>query len=269
MPPLPPVEAALMQPLTNALAEAGKTRLTRERKERLQPVIAANGHQLVPNALSLLLAEPGSWDKGLLVSILEQTANANDSPWIVAAAAREWGLIPLAERLAPDATAHVLYEAWQEHEGDHFAPPDLIRGIVAGRVRPLFSLVLDQIAELKVNHWSDIFLMDGIADQENSKAFEIAFRDALSQCLKQKLLQHQHYELGRIARVALKHGVPEGIDGLLVSEASSPEKLRLALGDYLNLPKTDSELVSFLNQNHGRWQWNAALNKFELPKTQN
>ena len=268
-PPLPVVDATLLSPLTNALADAGKTRLIQERKERLQPVIAEYGHRLVPVVISFLYQDNCPWDKNLLVQLLDQTADTNDAPWVVNAITREYDLIKTAQRLDPKKTTLVLAQEWQRQEANNFISPGLIRGIVNGRARAFFPLVLDQIAEVKVNHWSDVFLMDGIMAEEQSKELEAAFCEALAQCLKLKLLQQQHYELGRIARVALKYGVSEGIDGLLVSEAASPEKLRSALGNYLVLPKNDSELVSFLNQTHGLWQWNPELRKFELPKNKN
>jgi tetratricopeptide (TPR) repeat protein len=267
-PPLPAVDAALLPPLTNALMDAGKTRLIRERNERLQPVIAEYGHRLAPVALSFLFQEPCPWDKNLLVQLLEQTADTNDAPWVVNAITREYGLIKLAQRLDPQATTRVLAEEWQRQEANNFVSPILIEGIVKGRARPFFPLVLDQIAEVKVNHWSDVFLMDGIMAEEQSKELEAAFCEALAQCLKQKLMQQQHYEIGRIARVALKYGVAEGIDGLLAAEGSAPEKLRAALKASLELPADDAEIVPFLRRNHGRWQWNPALKKFEPPKSE-
>ena len=266
LPPLPSVDTTLLQPLTNALTDASKTRFTRERKERLQPVIAEYGHQLAPVALSLLFQEPCPWDKSLLVLILEQTADTNDAPWVVNSATREYGLIKLAQRLDPKTTTSVLAEEWQHQEASDFISPGLIRGIVEGRVRPLFPLVLDQIAEVKVNHWPDVFLMDGILAEEQSKELEAAFCEALAQCLKKKLTVAYHYQIGNISRVALRHGLPEGVDGMRIAEESSPAQLRNSLKSYLDLPPDDADLVSFLRRNHALWKWNPDLKKFELPK---
>jgi tetratricopeptide (TPR) repeat protein len=265
VPPLPPVDATLLQPLTNALIDAGKTRISRERKERLQPVIAEHGHQLVPVALSFLYQEPCPWDKSLIVLILEQTADTNDAPWVVNAITREYGLIKLAQRLDPKTTTSVLAEEWQRQEANNFISPWLIKGIVEARVRPFYALVLDQIAEVKENHWSDVFLMDGVVAQDNSPELKAAFCEAVAQCLKQKLLVGYHYQIGRIAHVALRYGIPEGIDGVRVSEEASAEQLRAFLKPYLDLPSNDAELVSFLRQNHGLWRWNPDTKRFELP----
>jgi hypothetical protein len=74
-----------------------------------------------------------------------------------------------------------------------------------------------------------------------------------------------HYQIGRIAHVALRYGIPEGIDGVRVSEEASAEQLRASLKPYLDLPSNDAELVSFLRQNHGLWRWNPDTKRFELP----
>lgn len=268
VPPLPSVDVTLLQPLTNALMEAGKTRIPRERKERLQPVIAKYGHQLVPVALSFLYQEPCAWDKNLLVLLLEQTADTNDAPWVVNAATREYGLIKLAQRLDPKTTASVLAEEWQRQEANNLVSPGLIQEIIKGRVRPLFPLVLDQIAEVKANHWNDVVLLDGILASEQSRELAAAFCEALAQCLKQKLAVENHYQIGLIAHIALKHGIPEGIDGVRVAEESLPAQLRASLKSYLDLPPDDAGLVPFLRRNHGLWKWNPDTKKFGLPKAE-
>ena len=172
-------------------------------------------------------------------------------------------MIAGAKKLDFDATAEVLAEEWRSQSESGFVHFKFIFAILDARLRPLYPLVIDHIAEKKANHHSVIFRMDEVVREEKSDELESAFRDALSQCLKLKLMQNENYEMPRISKIALRHGVSEAIDGFLVCDGSSPEKLRADLGSVLDLPANDNEVITFLRANSSRWAWHSDRNKFE------
>jgi hypothetical protein len=185
----------------------------------------------------------------------------------VAACAIHWRLIPLANRLAPNATAAALFAEWRAHAAKNFIPPDFIYAIANARVRPMFAPVIEQISGSWINHHSVVFLMDSVVRQEKSDELTAAFRDAVGSCLRLKLEQNDHYELPRISRIALRHGVPEAIEATVVCEMASPEQLRKTLSPYLDLPTQDEAALAYLRTNGSRWQWESATGKFKpLPQ---
>ena len=155
-PVLPPVEDGILPALTNALAEAALESSPQSRTLRLQALVEQYGHELVPAGLTLLARDGALRDEGSLVWILENTATAADAPWVVDACTRHWRLITLSEKLDPAATATALAEVWQGYAGEKLIPPSLIREIIRARVRPIYALVLQQVAEKKVNHHTDM-----------------------------------------------------------------------------------------------------------------
>ena len=264
-PPLPPPDPGILQALTNTLVEASRVAGPPFGNSRLQQFIQAHGQAGVPAVLTLLFQTDGTWNENFLAYLLEQTATPADAPWIVPACTKHWNLITLAERLNPSATAAALAEEWQEHAGASFEPPGLVIEIIHARVRPLYALVLQQVAEKRVNHPVIASQMERVVQLEKSDALELGFRDALARCLKLKLQQQDYYELRNVSLIAIRHGVPEGIDGLVASESSSPEKLRADLGTAIALPNKDDEVVAFLKANQSRWTWDPQRKQFQLP----
>jgi hypothetical protein len=163
-----------------------------------------------------------------------------------------------------EATAEAAAEEWRAQSESGFVHFLFIFAILDARLRPLYPLVMDHIAEKKANHHSVIFRMDEVVRKEKSDELETAFQEALSRCLKLKLQQNEYYELPRISQIALRHGVPEAIDGFMACEGSSPEKLRADLGSVLDLPAGDNEVIAFLRANASRWEWNPGQKKFTL-----
>jgi hypothetical protein len=200
-----------------------------------------------------------------LIWLLEQNATTTDAPWIVAACKTQWQLVPLANRLDAGATAVALAEEWRSHAAKNFIPPDLIHAIVNVRVRPMFAPVIEQIAGKWVNHHMVVFLMDPVVGGEKSDALETAFRGALGACLRLKLEQNDRYELPRISRIALRHGVPEAVAATVVCESGSPEQLRKVLAPFLELPADDRAALAYLRTNDSRWQWESVTRKFTAP----
>ncbi len=268
-PALPPIDDDVLQALTNTLAGAAGESDRRKRNLRLQPLVEQHGHDLVPAALMLLTRDDGRSSEFSLVWILENTATAADSPWVVDACTRHWPLIPLAEKLEPDATAVALAGVWQGYAGENFVPLGLIHEILQGRVRPLYALVLEQVAEKKTNHPTDVFALDKVVSEEKPDELEAAFGGALARCLRLKIKQQDNYELRRISQVAVRYGVSEGIEGLLIADEGDPEKLRADLDAVIELPGKDDEMVAFLNANRARWEWNSTRRKFEPSPSKN
>ena len=139
----------------------------------------------------------------------------------------------------------------------------LKNAIMNNQVRPLYALVLEQIAGTALNHHTDVFYMDETVSKEKSKELETAFREALSSCIKLKLQKGDQYEMPRISQIALRRRVPEAIDGFLAFEGTSPAQLRADLGAVLDLPEKDDDVVAFLKANSGHWKWDAGQNKFQ------
>jgi hypothetical protein len=108
-----------------------------------------------------------------------------------------------------------------------------------------------------------VFLMDPVVAGEKSNALEAAYRDALGRCLKLKLEQNDHYELSRISRIALRHGVPEAVEATVVCESASPAALRKVLAPVLDLPASDEEALAYLRTNRSRWEWDVVAHKFK------
>ena len=260
-PPLPTVKPEVVQALTNLLAELARVPNSEARTARLQTLVANYGHEIVPATVSLLSADGDHWDEGALIWMLEQTATHTDAQWVAGACARHLNLIVFAQKLDPNATAAALAEEWREEEGSGNVSFWLKNAIVDDRVRPLYALVLRQIADAAPNHHTDVFHMDWAVSRENSAELETAFRQALSSCLKTKLLKQDHYELNRISQIALRRGVPEAIDGFLALDRNSPAQLRADLGGFLDLPEKDDEVVAFLKANN--WKWNPGLKQFQ------
>jgi tetratricopeptide (TPR) repeat protein len=261
--PLPPIAPEVMQALTNTLAECRQAADEPTRREALKSFAAQHRSEVVPAALTLLpVAENPDGAKDLLW-LLEQHATRADGPWIVAACQTQWQLIPLANRLDPNATAAALFAEWRALAPKNFIPPDLIYAIANARVRPLFAPVLEQISGKWINHHSVVFLMDRVVEQEKADELTAAFRDALGACLRLKLEQNDRYELARISRIALRRGVPEAVAATVVCESASPEQLRKTLSLYLDLPPGDEAALAFLRTNGSRWEWDAAARKFK------
>lgn len=254
----------ILHALTNLLAKAAyNSRDEKNPNPQLQAFLQHYGHDAVPALLSLLPRAGELWDEPTLGWLLGQTATSAEAPYVVAACKQHWGLIAGAKKLDFDATAEVLAEEWRSQSESGFVHFKFIFAILDARLRPLYPLVIDHIAEKKANHHSVIFRMDEVVREEKSDELESAFREALSQCLKLKLMQNENYEMPRISKIALRHGVSEAIDGFLVCDGSSPEKLRADLGSVLDLPANDNEVITFLRANSSRWAWHSDRNKFE------
>ncbi len=262
MPPLPAPDPEILHALTNALVSVAREPRPSFCDPRFQAFVRDHGHDAVPALLSLLPRAGELWDEASLAWMLEQTVTAADTPWLVPACRLHWKLIALAQKLDPAATAKVLAMEWRAQTGQRFAPHLLTTEIVRARVRTLYALVLEEISEKRINHHTDVFIMDEAVRADNFADLTAAFRDALSRCLKLKLQAGDHYELSRISKIALRHGVPEAIDGLLVSEGEAPAKLRQILSPVLNLPASDDETMTLLRANTSRWEWDAAQNRF-------
>ncbi len=264
-PPLPPPDPMVLPALTNLLVELAHATSPPNRNSRIQSFIAQYGHDIVPAVLALLPQSGEPWDENALMEMLKRTATQADAAWVVVACTKHWGLIALANRLDPRATAEALAEVWREHSGAKFVPPSLIHEVVHARVRPLYALVLDQISEKRINHHADVFLMDEAAGADKSDELEAGLRDALARCLRLKLQESDHYELRRISQIAIRHGVPEGIEGLLIADEADPEKLRADLGTLIELPSKEDEVVAFLKANQSRWTWDPHRQQFQRP----
>jgi tetratricopeptide (TPR) repeat protein len=261
--PLPPIGLEVMQALTNTLAECRRAADESARREALKSFAAQHRSQVVPAALTLLpVAENPDGAKDLLW-LLEQHATRADAPWIVAACQTQWQLIPLANRLDPNATAAALFAEWRALAPKNFIPPDLIHAIANARVRPMFAPVLEQISGKWINHHAVVFLMDPVVEQEKADELTAAFRDALGACLRLKLEQKDRYELPRISRIALRHGVPEAVAATVVCESESSEQLRKTLTPYMDLPPGDEAALAYLRTNGSRWEWDSAARKFK------
>jgi len=265
LPPPTTPNPDILQALTNLLATA--TYNPRDEKHpnpQLQAFVQQYGHAAVPALLSLLPRAGELWDEPTLGWLLGQTAAPAEAVYVVAACKQHWGLIAGAMKLDFEATAEAAAEEWRAQSESGFVHFLFIFAILDARLRPLYPLVMDHIAEKKANHHSVIFRMDEVVRKEKSDELETAFQEALSRCLKLKLQQNEYYELPRISQIALRHGVPEAIDGFMACEGSSPEKLRADLGSVLDLPAGDNEVIAFLRANASRWEWNPGQKKFTL-----
>jgi hypothetical protein len=197
--------------------------------------------------------------------MLEQTASPADAPWLVAACARHTDLVRVAWRLDPQGTAEVLAEEWQAESRAGIVSPRLVHEALGARVRPLYPLALELIAGMKVNHYAVALEMDKAVRDEKSDELEAAFREALTSCLKLKLEQRYYYGLDTVSRIALRHRVPLGIDGLLICEGSTPAQLLKEARPFVDLPSGEKEAIELLRANAGSWKWDSARQKFVLP----
>ena len=263
IPPLQPVEAMVLQALTNTLADlSGSASLS----SRLQSFTAQYGHRAALAALSLLIPSGNPRNESSLIEILEQTANRTDAPWIVAACTTHYKLIPLAYRLDPEAAVTVLAEEWQAQSLRGSVSASLGNEIIRSQVRSLYALVLGQVAVRAVNYSPplDLALIDQVVRQEQSDALEAVFCDSLKRCLKLMLQPEANQRnLAAVSRIALRHGVSEGINGLLIADGADPEKLRADLDAVLALPSKNDEVVAFLIANPSHWDWNPQQKKFQ------
>lgn len=264
LPPLPTPNPEILQALTNTLAEAARDPRSRTPNPRLQTFIQHYGHDAVPALLSLLPRAGELWDESALGWMLGQTAAPAEAPYVVAASKTHWGLIAVASKLDLNATAELLADEWRSQSEKGFVNFFFIFAVLDARVRPLYPLALDHIAETKVNHHSVVFRMDQIVNEEEVDELEAGFREALSHCLKLKLQRQDSYELPRISQIALRHGVPEAIEGLLVCEGSAPEQLLRDVRPYVDLPPPENEALELLRANAGKWEWEPGRKKFTL-----
>ena len=171
----------------------------------------------------------------------------------------------MAAKLNSQATAEALAEEWQAQSRAGFVQFFFIFAILDAHLRPLYPLVLEHITEKKINHHSVIFRMDKVVNEEKSEELETAFREALTSCLKLKLAQQEYYELPRISQIALHHGVPQAIEGLLIAQGSAPTQLLQEIRPFVDLPSAEKEAIELLRANTGKWEWEAARKKFTLP----
>ena len=149
----------------------------------------------------------------------------------MAACTTHYKLIPLAYRLDPEAAVTVLAEEWQAQSLRGSVSASLGNEIIRSQVRSLYALVLGQVAVRAVNYSPplDLALIDQVVRQEQSDALEAVFCDSLKRCLKLMLQPEANQRnLAAVSRIALRHGVSEGINGLLIADGADPEKLRAA-----------------------------------------
>jgi hypothetical protein len=85
----------------------------------------------------------------------------------------------------------------------------------------------------------------------------------LASCLRLKLTGKDFYEMPRISQVALRQGVPEGIEGLL--ESLPPDQVLQNVRPSVDLPAKEEEALQVLRVNLSKWQWDAQRKKFTLP----
>lgn len=281
-PPAP--NAEILRSLTNALIAAaqepppqgGRPNLPHP---QLEAFVERYGHDTVPAVLSLLpdTGDPllpragGSWDESALRWMLDRTATASDAPYVVAACPKHWGLIGVAARLDPEATAQVLAGEWrrQSESPNGLYRFDFISRIIHARLRRLYPLVLDYALHGRANSHGFLFTMDGVVNDEKSEELDSAFRQTLGSCLKASLQEKDYSDLARISQIALHHGVSQAIEALLLCEGSTPAQLLKDIRPYADLPAQENEAVEFLRLNAGKWQWEPARKKFTLPKEKN
>lgn len=268
LPPPPAPKPNILDALTNTLAKAAYKAGDQNPNPQLQAFVRQYGHDAVPALLSLLPRAGELWDEPTLGWLLTQTGGPAEATYVVAACKTHWGLIPAAKTMDLKGTAEVIADEWRSQSESGFVSFFFIFAILDARLQPLYPLVLDHIAERKVNHHSVIFRMDGVVLAEKSDELAAAFRVALSQCLKLKLEQHEHYELSRISQVALRHGVPEAVAASMVAEEASPERLRKQLAPFMELPDGDEAMLAYLRTHRARWDWDSVAGKFK-PRTDN
>ena len=262
LPPPPAPNPDILRALTNLLATTGFNPRAPTPNPPLQTFVQTYGHDAVPALLSLLPHAGERWDEAALGWLLAQTATPAEAPYVVAACQKHWGLIAGAKALDLKGTAEVISEEWRSQSKSGDVSFFFIFAVIDARLRPLYPQALDHIAERKLNHHSVVFRMEEVVNEEHSEELETAFRQALGRCLKNKVQSGDYYEMPRIAQIALRHGVPEAIDGLLAYEESSPGQLRADLGARVDLPAGDEAMLAFLRANRSRWEWQPGEKKF-------
>jgi hypothetical protein len=215
--------------------------------------------------LSLIPGASEPWDEWAIGWMLDQTASPADAPWLVAACAKHTDLVRVAWKRDPQGAAEVLAEEWQAESRAGIVSPLLVHEVLRARVRPLYPLALELIAGMKVNHYAVALEMDKAVRDEKSEELEAAFREALTSCLKLKLEQKYYYGLDTVSRIALRHGVPLGIDGLLICDGATPAQLLKEARPFVELPSGEKEAIELLRTNAGRWEWEHARQRFAVP----
>jgi tetratricopeptide (TPR) repeat protein len=264
-PPFPAPSPEVLAAVTNALAVGAREPRTRKPNRSLQTFVREYGHDAVPALLSLIPGASEPWDEWAIGWMLDQTASPADAPWLVAACAKHTDLVRVAWKRDPQGAAEVLAEEWQAESRAGIVSPLLVHEVLRARVRPLYPLALELIAGMKVNHYAVALEMDKAVRDEKSEELEAAFREALTSCLKLKLEQKYYYGLDTVSRIALRHGVPLGIDGLLICDGATPAQLLKEARPFVELPSGEKEAIELLRTNAGRWEWEHARQRFAVP----
>ena len=126
----------------------------------------------------------------------------------------------------------------------------------------MYDIVLAYVVRGGTNCHTIIPLLDQELAGEFSEDEEREFRVAIANYILHQLEVRRQDELMKISMIALKHGVSEGIDGLLHCGGMSPTQMAEIFRRYMDLPSDGTAAVQFVRTNVGRWQWDAAAGKF-------
>jgi tetratricopeptide (TPR) repeat protein len=230
----------------------------------IQEFIRKYGDKATPVALAGLQHGKYPWEDTISVIVLNQTATSQYAKEIVAAFVDHAELASLAFRLDYKDAATVLRRKVLPVAETNFIHPDLIEAIVKNHVRELYDIVLAYVVRGGTNWHTIIPLLDRELAGQFTEDQEQEFRVAIANYIVRHLEIQNHDELEYISQIGLKHGVPEGITGLLHSDRLSPSQMTAIFRRYMDLPSDEFAAMQLVGTNVGNWRWDAAAGKFVI-----
>jgi formylglycine-generating enzyme required for sulfatase activity len=138
--------------------------------------------------------------------------------------------------------------------------------IIPGQSLEFYRLFFAYARELNSNQHMILQALDSALGSQPPPDIAEEFKETLDAAIDQISWTGRNYSMA--CCIAIRHGAAAGIEGLLRipdSEEWSLSESVLYLRSYIDLPPGETEALQLLKAQAGRWIWNPARRKYELP----
>jgi hypothetical protein len=105
---------------------------------------------------------------------------------------------------------------------------------------------------------------DRILQRGASPQLRESLREVLASLLEKEMLIGYRYGPAGLGEIALRNGVPQGIEALLQCESPVSTSRLACLRKYIDLRADDAKALAAVQSGLGRWRWDDRAGKFVL-----
>ena len=232
------------------------------------------GHGALPAILQA--AARNGFNAQMLVNygVLQQITTPADAPQVLQAFKVVPQLAPAAFQLDAADAAQILRERFGIYARGGNLPPGLLQVVEQYRLKDQYHVLIEFFAarDPDGNGVPTATALDRILKGDPDAECLALFRQALASVIEKQLLSSYRYGLGSLGEIALRNGVPDGIEAVLHSDGVTATNCPPSLRKFIALPADDAAARAAVDAGLGRWQWDENSEKFILalvpPKNQ-